>query len=166
MCVRDEHSAGEEVDPIWVENFLGRVADGDVEVVRRYLAGGHDPNITLIELSPPERLWRPLNAAVTAHHFSSDHLEIVRMLLAHDAEVDHSVLTDFMAEGVFSTSHEREAWALIHRHAPPELQRRFSAVLDPRDLAQRVGGPSLVEDREGGMTLTHADDHSGALSEE
>jgi ankyrin repeat protein len=76
---------------------------GRVEVVAQLLASGADPNEPA---DPAEREWvscagrspKPLNCVAIAWTMTQNHVEIARMLIAHGAVVDDSVLRDHAIE--------------------------------------------------------------------
>ena len=151
--------------------ILERVSNGELAAVLRYLEQGGNPNATMHTGGPEGRVWRPLNAAVCAYHFTPEHLEIVRALLAHGATVDRDVLNDFRCEGMFSAPWEWEAMELLRRNAPPELRgdepsfRSWKEVFEwsraqaKREEAER-GRLSFAEVR-GKLSIA---DRAGALS--
>jgi len=77
--------------------------------VAKLLASGADPNEPA---NPVEREWiscagrspKPLNCVAIAWTMTENHVEIARMLIAHGAVVDDSVLDDHTIEMVGSTA--------------------------------------------------------------
>jgi ankyrin repeat protein len=72
---------------------------GQLEQVRQYLAAGSAPNSPAAQGefnngSTP----KPLNCVAIAWDFTDEHLEIARLLIAHGAIVDSSVLRDYLIE--------------------------------------------------------------------
>ena len=80
---------------------------GRIDVVKELLASGANPNASS---DPTGREWiscagsrpRPLNCVAIAWEMTEDHVEIARLLIAHGAVVDETVLEDHTIEMVLS----------------------------------------------------------------
>lgn len=91
---------------------------GPLEIVAALLAGGADPN------EPADagaRAWvscsgarpRPLNCVAIAWAITANHLEIAKLLIAHGAIVDQSVLKDHNVEMV-GGQHDRALQRILN----------------------------------------------------
>ena len=97
-------------DRRWVRamNLHEACYQGRVDIVARLLSSGADPNGPA---DSNERAWissagdspKPLNCVAIAPEITENHLEIARLLIAHGAVVDDSVLDDHTIEMVGST---------------------------------------------------------------
>lgn len=82
---------------------------GRLDIVTQLLQDGADPNAPA---APSGREWiscagshpRPLNCVALAWTLTEDHVEIARLLIAHGAVVDDSVLHDHTIEMVGSSA--------------------------------------------------------------
>lgn len=89
------------------------------EQVERLLAAGADPNERAVAgagewISSAGPHPRPLNCVAIAWALSEAHVEIARLLIAHGAVVDESVLCDHSLEAVGS-EHDRALRGLLER---------------------------------------------------